>query len=226
MSHMNPGTRKLSRRKFLRTITVLGTGLAAACSSKDSSGMPTPYKTPTRAQILESPVAPVTGVQGEMASPTIQVQVGSMTFDQFMQFSSLLTGVDNLSPELGQVYFQTLQAGAKSGSALSAAYAAASSVSNTLPKDTAALSQSGFFEKEGMNDLAIQIADMWYSGVYNLNGEDHVATFVDALAWKVLHFTKPPTICGEFGFWATEPEVQISPTIQYTPVPTPAQSNP
>jgi hypothetical protein len=73
-----------------------------------------------------------------------------------------------------------------------------------------------------MGKLADQIITLWYTGVYKVGEEEKVATFVDALAWKVLHFTKPLTICGEFGFWSREPQVEISPSIQYTPVPTQA----
>jgi len=225
MSSSIKSSARINRRRFLKTIAVVSAGLLTACASAEQSGAPAPFRTPTTARALASPVVPVTGGQGEAGAATQPVQSGSaneiMTLEQFMQFSSLLTGVDNLNPELGKVYLQALQSGASGGSALLGAYTAASSGSNTLPEDAEMLAQSGFFEQEGMSELAVQIADMWYSGVYQTNGEGQVATYVDALAWKVLHFTKAPTICGAFAFWATEPDVQLSPTVEYTPAPTP-----
>lgn len=219
MHRSNLLNQRMSRRQFLKTMSLLGAGLAAACSTRGNSGLPTPYVTPTPAHVLGNPQIPATG-------STTQAQANEMTLDQFLQLSSLLTGVENLDPELGKLYLQVLQSGGTGGSTLSAAYSAASSGSNTLPKDIEALTKSGFFKQPGVSDLAVQITDMWYSGVYNQNGQDHVATYVDALAWKVLHFTKPPTTCAAFGFWATNPNTPISPGIQYTPVPTPAQSHP
>lgn len=215
---------KMSRRRFIRTMTFAGAGLAAACASMEPPGAPEPFRTPTIARALESPIVPGTGGQGQAAAETPQPQQeGAITLEQFLAFSSLLTGFDALDQELGRVYLRALQSGEDSASVLTAAYSAASAGSNTLPPDAEALAGAGFFEQQEMSDMAAQIAGMWYSGVYQQDGEDRVATYVDALAWKALHFTKPPTICGSYGFWATEPDVEISAAVQYTPAPTPAQ---
>jgi hypothetical protein len=230
MSDGNKLQKKMNRRRFLHSLTALSAGLLAACAGREIAGEPTPFRTQAPARLVDIKRVPITGSTDEtapQASATPASPGGAageaMTLEQFMEFSRLLTGVDKLDPALGQIYLGALRAGAGSGSALASAYSAASSGSNSLPQDAQALTDAGFFEQEGMRDLAVLITDMWYSGVYQLNGEDQVATTADALAWKVLNFTKPITICGAFGFWATDPKAQISPNIQYTPVPAPAQ---
>lgn len=51
--------------------------------------------------------------------------------------------------------------------------------------------------------LAKPQRQLWYTGIYTkADGEATVATFVDALAWQTLAFTKPMTICGYPGFWS------------------------
>jgi hypothetical protein len=207
-----------SRRRFLREMAAAGAGLFAAaagvgCAANVIAQEPAAYRTSTPYRALASPQAPQEGT----AEPVAE---GSISLEEFLQFSSLLTGVANLDPALGRIYLSALQAGGAEGPSLAEVYSAASSESGALPGDVQALSGAGFFDQEGQAGLADQIINMWYSGVYMLDDEPQVATFVDALAWKVLHFTKPPTICGEFGFWAQEPLVELSPTIQFTPAPT------
>lgn len=200
----------LNRRRFLRGMALGGAGFLAACAAGEIAQAPTPYKTPTPFRNVASPQAPI--------AETAQPVEGSISLEEFLEFSSLLTGVDNLDPALGQIYLNALMAGGGSGPTVADAYGAASS--GSMPQDVQDLTDQGFFDQEGIGDLANQIILMWYTGIYTLDGEDHVATFVDALAWKALHFTKPLTICGEFGFWANAPNVQISPSVEYTPVPT------
>lgn len=187
-------------------------GLLVSCVAGEVAQEEAPYRTPTPFRALQSPQAPADGT----AAPAAE---GSISLDEFMQFSSLLTGVDNLDPNLGRIYLDALQSSTQQGPTLAEVYGAASSGSNP-PQDVEALGSAGFFDQEGVGALADQIITMWYTGVYQIGDEVRVATFVDALAWKVLTFTKPLTICAQFGFWAEEPQADISPTIQYTPVPT------
>jgi hypothetical protein len=220
--------RRMARRRFLRGMGAVGAGLlAAACAADEIAQAPAAYRTPTAFRALASPqvVAEVpSGAEDTAGAATGEetpVPEGSISLEEFLQFSSLLTGVDDLDPALGRIYLEALQAGGgPDGPSLAEVYAAASSGSGPAPGDIEALSGTGFFEQEGLGSTADQIITMWYTGVYMLDDEEHVATYVDALAWKVLHFTKPPTICGQFGFWAREPRVELSPVIQFTPVPT------
>lgn len=206
------GEKRITRRQFLRAALTGAAALLAGCVAGEIAQEGTPYRTPTPFRVLASPQAPA-------VSTPAPVVKGSISLEQFMQFSSLLTGVDNLDPNLGRIYLTALQSGTPQGPTLVDVYGAASSGSNP-PQDLEALNSAGFFNQEGYGALADQIITMWYTGVYKIGDEERVATFVDALAWKVLTFTKPLTICAQFGFWATEPQVQISSTIQYTPVPT------
>ena len=202
----------LTRRRFLRAALIGGAGLLAACAADEIAQEPPEYRTPTPVRLLPGSEAGGGQVVEEVAE-------GMISLEEFLQFSSLLTGVDDLDPNLGRVYLQALASGEQQGPTLAEIYGAASSGSNPQ-QDVDALSGSGFFDQEGYGSMADQIINMWYSGVATINGEEQVVTFVDALAWKVLHFTKPLTICAQFGFWAEEPQADISPTIQYTPVPT------
>jgi hypothetical protein len=179
----------ITRRQFMKSMaTLVGAGLLSACGTAPGEGQP--FSTATPARMLPVDGAPTLSATG--------MPEGAISLDQFLALSSLLTGVDNLDPGLGQIYLQALAAGAQPGSTLSDVYSAASSGSN-LPQDVQTLQQSGFFQQPGVGDLADTILTLWYTGVYQLDGQDTVATYVDALSWKVLHFTKPATTCGHFG---------------------------
>ena len=68
----------------------------------------------------------------------------------------------------------------------------------------------GIFQNETTGAVADKITEMWYTGIYqNEAGEDVVATWVDALAWKTLTFTKAMTVCGTYRFWTEPPEATI-----------------
>jgi hypothetical protein len=48
------------------------------------------------------------------------------------------------------------------------------------------------------------------NGDDNNGPEQEVATFADALVWKSITYTTPPTLCGPYaGFWAERPPVGI-----------------
>ena len=75
-------------------------------------------------------------------------------FEDFMRRSRELTGVDDLDPDLGRLYFAA------------------------RPLDAAA------------------IMNAWYTGTYGDPHAPRVATYVGALAWSTLVFTKAPGVCG------------------------------
>ncbi|MEZ4617574.1 MAG: sugar dehydrogenase complex small subunit [Caldilineaceae bacterium] len=122
----------------------------------------------------------------------------------FLTLSTLLTGVSTLSPELGRVYLQSLQTSKDEATVTMAElFSQAGLQSEEPPTTLAALEATGIFAQEQTRSLTDRITDMWYSGIFkNEAGEEEVATYVDALAWQTLRFTKPKTICGEPGFWA------------------------
>ena len=82
-------------------------------------------------------------------------------------------------------------------------YAQAVFRSAAPPTTVSALEAAGLFTQAAPRSLADRIIELWYTGIYtNAEGEERVATFVDALAWQTLAFTKPMTICGYPGFWS------------------------
>lgn len=55
----------------------------------------------------------------------------------------------------------------------------------------------------GEDDLSRRIVTAWYSGIHPTPDGEIVATFGEALVWRVLDFTKPPGDCSaEPGDWA------------------------
>ncbi|MCB9160371.1 MAG: hypothetical protein H6644_11010 [Caldilineaceae bacterium] len=187
---------RISRRAFLRALTVTASGaFAAACGAVRGGEIEAqlralnPQATPQI--ILPSPEPPTAdGAPDERLAA-------------FLALSSLLTGVDRLSPELGRLYLQSLDADAATGATVTRLLDAAGMRSETPPATLDALTATGIFDQEPLNRLAKQVAKLWYTGIYtNDAGEEIVATYVDALAWRTLRFTKPRTICGYPGFWA------------------------
>jgi hypothetical protein len=143
--------------------------------------------------ILPSPVP--------SASPTPAADA-ALALEEFLLLSTLLTGVTHLDPELGQIYLQTLNT--TEGTAALTDFATATGLrGETPPTDLDLLTTTGVLEQTPHRALATAITKLWYTGIYtNAAGEETVATYVDALAWKTLTFTKPKTICGEPGFWS------------------------
>jgi hypothetical protein len=125
--------------------------------------------------------------------------------EAFLALSSVLTGYDQLDPELGAIYLRSLQDNPEFGGGLEALYEQAGVAAGGQPDGIEALEQAGVFEQEQSRALADKIITLWYTGIYDQGEEQAVATFVDALAWKSITFTKPPTICGSYGFWAERP---------------------
>ena len=184
----------LSRRQFLQGLGLaLASGILAACGAAEAQNR---WVTATPHQVLESPRPP-----GSTGTPVPD----NPTLNAFLRLSSVLTGIKHLNPILGQVYLQHLQdTGAAIESLLEQALV--TDPNQPPPAGIADLEAAGIFSQEQTSKLADQIIEMWYSGQISAGDQTTVVTFVDALAWKALTFTKPPTICGEYGFWALKPE--------------------
>jgi hypothetical protein len=192
----NNGNAPLSRRDFLKGAgLLLAGGLLAACGSGVEPGWQAGdyYRTPTPASLLPSPMPGAeTPFPQDLAS--------------FLALSSVLTGFDDLDPELGQVYLHSLQENPEFSGGLPRLYEGAGMIEGSAPGSIADLESAGLFSEEASRSLADHIIELWYTGLYGQEDEQTVATFVDALAWKSITFTKPPTICGSFGFWAERPK--------------------
>ncbi len=191
---------RYSRRAFLRgLLATSGMAALAACAPgvpRNSRPRVDDVATATRARALSSPVArPAEGTPQPGATEGLE---------QFLLLSSVLTGVANLDPVVGSVYLQALQQGDFEAS-LEELYEMAS-LDPQAEQDISDLEQAGLFDEESTSTLADTIIRYWYTGVYDTaDGEQAVATYVDALAWKALPWTKPNSICASFGFWEERP---------------------
>ena len=203
---------RLSRRDFLRGLTLFVAGSAlSACGAPPSELQtePSAWNTATPPRVLQSPQPPAT-VEATATTPTTPAP-GALGLEAFLALSAVLTGVENLNPVLGQVYLQALQTSTDFDTTPAELYEQAGFTGATPPDSADALSDRGIFDQESTRNLADKIIEYWYTGICDTSGgEQAVATFVDALAWKTLNFTKPPTICGSPGFWEKPPWEPIS----------------
>lgn len=187
---------RLSRRAFLCSLsTALSGALLVACGPPRSNSHADPafgaQATPPAA--LPSPVPTTPPAAADAALP----------LTQFLALSAVLTGVPNLNSDLGGIYLQSLQASPDFTVTMLDLYEQAGFRADAPAPTITALENAGFFAKEASRRLADRVIELWYTGVYtNEQGEETVATHVDALAWRVLAFTKPTTLCGYPGFWS------------------------
>lgn len=191
---------KLSRREFLQsgTAVLLSTTLTACgvASTQQAEG----WQTATPAKVLQSPMPPTT------PEPTATLPPDSLALEKFLMLSAVLTGIPNLNPEQGRIYLRSLASSSDFNVSLTDLYEQANLANVGAASSLTALEEAGIFAQEGTKKLADKIIEYWYTGTYtNAEGETAVATYADALAWKVLDFTKPPTICGAPYFWAERP---------------------
>jgi hypothetical protein len=190
---------RFSRRRFLRGLSHLALGsLVAGCAVARSD----------QRRIGEPEVR---GVQlpPSQAVVSAQAQVDESELSSFLTLSALLTGVDDLDPALGQIYLQSLQANPESSGALGQLFEQAFGGSSTAAATLEDLESRGIFQNDGTRTVADKITQYWYTGVYEQEGEQVLATYVDALAWKTLFFTKPMSVCGSYRFWTEPPEAAI-----------------
>lgn len=190
----------MSRRHFLRhAILVTTGGLLAACaqpSAQRLAGEPVE----SSARPAQVPLPQVTATD-EGADPELA---------QFMALSTLLTGVDELNAAIGRIYLHSLRQNASLPMPIGDFLTQIADSAAAMPESLDDLASSGIFDNEATRALADKVTEYWYTGVYDTpEGEQAVATYVDALAWKTLTFTKPKTICGAYRFWTEPPESVI-----------------
>ena len=131
------------------------------------------------------------------------------SLEGFLALSALLTGIENLNPQIGQIYLDSLAASTLSEVSLADLYRQAgfAEAAGHGRSSIEELEQRGIFAQDATRALADKIIEYWYSGVYETaNGEQAVATFADALVWRAVRYTKPLTLCAAPGFWAAAPQ--------------------
>ncbi|HSM57781.1 MAG TPA: sugar dehydrogenase complex small subunit [Candidatus Sulfomarinibacteraceae bacterium] len=200
----------LTRRAFLRgSLAAAAGGLLAACGVQgdvDVRPLGRDYHTATPRTVLQSPQARPGEGTPQPGTPEPEPE-GQLGLDQFLALSAVLTGVANLDPTLGRVYLNALRAG-DFELAPADLYRRAGFSPDAAPS-LDDVENSGIFDDEATGALADTIIRYWYTGVYDTpDGEPAVATFVDALAWKALPWTKPNSICAQPGFWEKRPNLQ------------------
>lgn len=207
---------RFSRRDFLKSLSaLLAGGLLAGCAGLEQQKQQREtfrWGTPTRAPVVASP-AP------RLAEATAAAE-GGLGLAGFMALSGILTGFDDLNPNLGRVYLDSLQVSTDFNISLEMLYEQAGFTSDSPPQNIEDVVAQGIFDREETRSLADTIVEYWYTGVYSQDGQDVVATTVDALAWQSLTFTKPPTVCGPYsGFWAELPNAAPMPSLHAVSLP-------
>lgn len=200
-----PAEVQLNRRQFVQGLTALFTGaILAGCGISQNQVQEEAARrgTPTPARILASPQPPTPEAVTAPAE-------SEFSLDQFMVLSSVLTGFTDLNPVLGRVYLQSLQ-NAETEASLAGLYEQLGFQGTALPQGV----DNRVFEQESTRALADKLIEYWYTGIYEENGEQVVATTTEALAWQALNFTKPITVCGPYpGFWTERPQVGPMPRV-------------
>jgi hypothetical protein len=199
----NPANGGLTRRQLLRAMAAAGAIAVLAGCGIATTATPEPVIAPFPPwhPILPSPQPPA-AADTAAATPV----PGTLPLEAFLALSALLTGIDNLNPQIGQVYLQSLAASDQFEVSLADLYSQAGFTESSAPASFEEAAQQGIFEQEATRTLADKIIEYWYSGVYDTpEGEQAVATFADALVWRAVRYTKPLTLCGAPGFWAFAP---------------------
>ena len=117
-----------------------------------------------------------------------------------------MTGYDNLDPAVGKVYFDSISQSGNFDMTVDA-LAQAAGLPSDAPPTAADLEAAGLFDNPAARSLSDAILNMWYTGIYTTaEGDQATATYVGALVWRAMTFTKPLTVCGSPGFWAQPPQ--------------------
>lgn len=132
----------------------------------------------------------------------------TLTADQFVQLSAVLTGVpaNQLDAKLAQTYLDSLQAQPQLVVSPAALYQQLGFGSASPPSSLDAITRSSRFQQADVRATVDEIIQYWFTGIYNTPSGQKVASYTDALAWQVLQSTEAPTQChGGTGTWANAP---------------------
>ena len=136
----------------------------------------------SRREILLTGLAAAIAAASASGFPAALFAAAPVTLPQFMALSTRLTEAADLDTGIGEKFLGGFLASGQ-GAALAGLVAGASEP-----------------------ELESAIIAAWYSGVYDMGQGKAVAGFEQALLWKALTFTKPPTDCGgETGYWSQPP---------------------
>jgi hypothetical protein len=136
----------------------------------------------SRREILLTGLAAAIAAASASGFPAALFAAAPVTLPQFMTLSARLTEAADLDTGIGEKFLGGFLASGH-GAALAGLVAGASEP-----------------------ELESAIIAAWYSGVYDTGRGKAVAGFEQALLWKALTFTKPPSDCGgEMGYWSQPP---------------------
>lgn len=170
----------------------------------------TPYAGVTRRTVLRVAVVAAAGqaldlIPGLASAIPAAEAAAAITLNNFLTLSSLLTGVENLDPDVGKVYFETLQANAASRKELADLLRRSGMGSANPAKTLNQLAATGVFQNKALRTVADTITEYWFTGTYDSQGGPRVAAWTGALAWTTT-YTKAMGLCGgPTGYWAAKP---------------------
>jgi hypothetical protein len=145
----------------------------------------------------------------EAAAQDAATRAPDVELDEFMHISRVLTGFDDLANEtVGREYFEALRRRPDGARLLAELWRLGGFEGREPPASVDDLAARGVYDEPALADLADTITRNWYSGLYvTANGEQRVATYTDALAWRTLGYRPAgPSACGgAFGHWAELP---------------------
>ena len=143
---------------------------------------------------------------GALLAPHFRQQ--TLTVDQFIQLSAVLTGVpaSQLDQTLARTYLDSLQAQQGLVVSPAALYQQAGFGSASPPASIDAITGSPLFQQADVRALVDEIIQYWFTGIYEAPSGQQVATYTDALAWQVIQYAQAPSQChGAMGVWADAP---------------------
>ena len=114
----------------------------------------------------------------------------AISVDEFLRVSQRLVGRTRLDAQLAATYLNALLA---------------EPVSIALLVQLARGPAQASDPAAALLALERTIIEWWYTGIYTLNGERHLATHTGALMWTAMNLPAPGTCTGAFGSWSRPP---------------------
>ena len=113
----------------------------------------------------------------------------AISVDEFLRVSQRLVGRTRLDAQLAATYLNALL---------------------VVPVNAPLLVQLARGPAAGPDPAALlalerTIVEWWYTGIYTLNGERHLATHTGALMWTAMNLPAPGSCTGAFGSWSRPP---------------------